>query len=204
MKKLSILVALLLCITIGGVYATWTYSGAIATQSHKHMSVNLATATETNPKGIITNVYNSMDVLINDGGSYVAVAQFSGKMGFIFTPAVGSDSSVIQNGIKMAFKVEQHTPLKYNGNNIFNVTVTTPTVLGNGTKITSTNATTLNTEIDLSAYIDSFYIEVTSAEVASCVQIADITLPTYTDYTNFEAALIAGGALGITVMESST
>lgn len=27
MKKLSLLVALILCVTIGGVYATWTYAG---------------------------------------------------------------------------------------------------------------------------------------------------------------------------------
>ena len=27
MKRLSILIALMLCVTIGGVYATWTYAG---------------------------------------------------------------------------------------------------------------------------------------------------------------------------------
>ncbi len=38
MKKLTILVALILCVTIGGVYATRTYSGAPATTSHKHVT----------------------------------------------------------------------------------------------------------------------------------------------------------------------
>ena len=202
MKKLSILVALLLCITIGGVYATWTYSGAPATQSHKHMSVNLATATSDNAKGIITNVYNSMDVLIDDGGSYVAVANFSGKMGFIFTPAVGAEDDVVRDGIKFAFTVEQNTPLQYEGSNIFNITQSTATVLGFGEKITDANATTLNAEVNLSSYIGSFYIEVTGAQVAACVEIASITLPTFTDYENFEAALIAGGALGVSVSEA--
>ena len=202
MKKLTILVALILCVTIGGVYATWTYSGAISTSSHMHMSVNLATATETNPKGTITNVHNSMDVLIDDGGSYTAVAKFSGKMGFIFTPAVGADSDVVANGITFAFAVEQKTPIQYDGNNIFNVTVTTPTTLTNGTKITSTNATTLAPGQDLNAHIGSFYIEITAEQVADCVEIASITLPTYTDYENFEDALVAGGALGVTVSEA--
>ena len=202
MKKLTILVALILCVTIGGVYATWTYSGAPATTSHKHVSVNLATANSENSKGIITNVYNSIDVLIDDGGSYTAVAKFSGKMGFIFTPAVGADDDIVANGIKFAFTVEQATPLKYDGNNIFNITNATPTVLDFGTKIDSTNATTINSEVDLTSHIGSFYIEITADQVANCVEIAPITLPTFTDYENFEDALIAGGALGVTVSEA--
>lgn len=202
MKKLSILVALILCVTIGGVYATWTYSGAISTSSHKHMSVNLATATETNPKGTITNVYNSMDILIDDGGSYNAVAKFSGKMGFIFTPATGADSDIVANGIKFAFTVEQSTPLQYNGSNIFNVTNSTPTTLGFGTKIDNTNATTLNPEVNLTTHIGSFYIEVPASAVANCVEIASISLPTYADYEAFEDALVGGGALGVTVSEA--
>lgn len=143
-----------------------------------------------------------MDILIDDGGSFTAVANFSGKMGFIFTPAVGAEDSVVENGIKFAFTIEQATPLQYNGSNIFNVTVTTPTALGLGTKITSTNATTLNPEVDLNSHIGSFYIEIPASAVANCVQIASITLPTYTDYTAFETALTSGGALGVTVSEA--
>jgi hypothetical protein len=166
------------------------------------MSVNLATATSDNAKGIITNVYNSMDVLIDDGGSYVAAATFSGKMGFIFTPAVGAEDDVVRDGIKFAFTVGQNTPLQYEGSNIFNITQTADTVLGFGQKITDTNAATLNAEVNLSSYIGSFYIEVTGAQVATCVEIAHIILPTFTDYENFEDALIAGGALGVSVKEA--
>ena len=47
MKKLSLLIALLICVTIGGVYATWTYTSASAdiVDGTKEVVIELAGAT---------------------------------------------------------------------------------------------------------------------------------------------------------------
>lgn len=201
MKKLSLLIVLALLVTVGGVYATWTYAGAAVPASHKHMSVNIASLGADTAKGTIVNVSNSMDVLLDDVGNYKAGATFSGKMGFVFIPAPGADADVVESGIELQFTVEQATPLKYEGNNIFTISQNAPKVLGKGTKITDANKTTLNPNVDLGQYVNGFYVEVLASDVDDYVQLANIVLDTKAEYEAMEAALIAGGAIGITVSE---
>lgn len=38
MKKLSLLISLILCVTIGGVYAAWHYAGTSAGGVHHHIN----------------------------------------------------------------------------------------------------------------------------------------------------------------------
>lgn len=201
MKKLSLLIVLALLVTVGGVYATWTYAGAAVPASHKHMSVNIASLGAETAKGTIVNVTNSMDVLLDDVGNYKAGATFSGKMGFVFIPAPGADADVVVSGIELQYTVEQATPLKYDGNNIFTIDQDATEALGKGEEITDTNKATLVAGVDLSQYVDGFYVEILGRDVANFVQLADIVLDTRAEYEAMEAALIAGGAIGITVSE---
>lgn len=199
MKKLSLLVAIALLITIGGVYATWTYAGNIATESHMHMSVNLATATEDTPKGSITMVINSMDVLIDDTNhDYVAEAVFSGKMGFVFTPGKGASDDVVQNGIDMQFQVLQDVPKQYLGENVFIMKKDAPTAFTSSIKVDDSNKDTLVPGKTLTP--GSFYVEIDSSVMAEHVQIADIVLDTLDEYNAMKTSL-ANGVLGITVSE---
>ena len=202
MRKLSLLVALILLVTVGGVYATWTYAEGTATSSHKHMSVNIASLGNTTPVGEVVNVLNSMDVLIDDGGNYVARADFSGKMAFVFMPGVGASSDIIANGLDLSFDVQQDTPLQYEGSNIFEIVNTQKTELGKGTKITADNKATLCPGVDLSNYVGGFYVEVSAEQVASYVQINEIVLDERAEYDKMKAALVAGGALGVEVYEA--
>lgn len=202
MRKLSLLVALLLLVTVGGVYATWTYAEGTATSSHKHMSVNIASLGNTTPVGEVVNVLNSMDVLIDDGGNYVAKAGFSGKMGFVFIPGVGASSDIISNGLHLSFDVKQDTPLKYEGNNIFEIVSDEKTDLGKGTKITEENKNTLCPGTDLSNYVGGFYVEISAEQVAQYVQINNIVLDERAEYDRMQSALVAGGALGVSVYEA--
>lgn len=212
MKKLTILVALILCVTIGGVYATWTYAGAEVTSSHKHMSVNIASLGNATPLGEIVNVLNSMDVLLDDGGSYVVKAVFSGKMGFVFMPGPGAPQTVRDNGIELEFDVSQDTPYQYNGSDIFSIVKSEKTSLGKGTKITDANKTTLCAGVDLSSYngvnyVGGFYVEVNAAKIDTAVAIDDyvdingtIVLDELAEYNAMKSALTSG-TLGVTVYE---
>ena len=203
MRKLSLLVALALLVTIGGVYATWSYAGSIATESHMHMSVNLATATENTPKGTIVNVLNSMDVKIDDtNNDYEAELVFSGKMGFVFLPGKGASDDVIADGIPLQFLVEQETPYQYEGSDIFVLTKDTPTAFTTQKQITDENKNTLVPGKDLSQYKGGFYVEIDGEEVMpNHVTISNIVLDTLEEYNAMKTALTSGGAIGITVSE---
>ena len=140
--------------------------------------------------------------MIDDAGNYVAKADFSGKMAFVFMPGVGAGSDIIRDGLDLSFDVKQDTPLKYDGNNIFEITSTEKTELGKGTKITDANKTTLCPGTDLSNYVGGFYVEVSAEQVATYVQINEIILDERAEYDRMQAALVAGGALGVSVYEA--
>ena len=53
MKKLSLLVALMLIITVGGVYATWNYSQGSISQTQGFVLPKMEVAVPDNPKGTI-------------------------------------------------------------------------------------------------------------------------------------------------------
>ena len=59
MKKLSVLIALLMCVTIGGVYATWTYAGTTdITDGHKEIFVTI-------PDAVVEGTYGTYTVDTN-------------------------------------------------------------------------------------------------------------------------------------------
>ncbi len=59
MKKLSVLIALFMCVTIGGVYATWTYAGTTdITDGHKEIFVTI-------PDAVVEGTYGTYTVDTN-------------------------------------------------------------------------------------------------------------------------------------------
>lgn len=202
MKKLSALIMVLLVVTIGGVYATWSYAEADATTSHQHMSINLETATTTQAEGVISNVINTMNVLIDDpDNDYTAELSVTGKMGFVFKPNAGASDDVVEDGIAMQWQLEQSNPaVQYDGVNIFTITQASPVAL-TSTKITAENAASF--DVDLSDHIGGFYVEVTAENVSAVLNI-NLSLPTYEDYEAFRTQLNASaGKLGISISKVS-
>lgn len=202
MKKLSALIMVLLVVTIGGVYATWSYAEADATASHQHMSINIETVTTTQAEGVISNVINTMNVLIDDtDNDYAAEISVTGKMGFVFKPNAGASDDVVAEGISMQWQLEQTNPgVQYNSVNIFTITQNAPVKL-TSTKITADNATSFGE--DLTAYIGGFYVEVTAENVSKVLSI-NLNLPTYEDYVAFKDQLNASsGKLGISISKVS-
>ena len=65
MKKLSLLVALILCVTIGGVYATWNYS-RYTVDSKQATATVVITGTQSSAKGIISIVSAPKRLIIDD------------------------------------------------------------------------------------------------------------------------------------------
>lgn len=135
MKKLSVLIALMLCITIGGVYATWTYSltDDIA-DSFAEAKVTVADAEFIGSNGVYkieSNLVLTVDQANDDHEAELVFSANDGKAIFLtvtFTPATNAPQSVKENGVKSELYFGTTTEMKYkmdsNGNYDENGTAT--------------------------------------------------------------------------------
>ena len=118
MKKLSLLIAMILVVTISGVYATWNYSRNVVDSKQASATV-VVTGTQSSTKGVITIESAPKRVIIDDTNNDHVAELFFGdidasshpvdadKLGTInvkFTPAAsGVDAEVAASGIYMAW-----------------------------------------------------------------------------------------------------
>jgi len=88
MKKLTLLVALILCVTIGGVYAAWTYTGNTMGTASRSLSHGMATATTEGNVGLYKIEHNDIDIKIDQTApeNYTAKLVITGSVTVSFTP----------------------------------------------------------------------------------------------------------------------
>lgn len=207
MKKFTMLVALILCVTIGGVYATWTYQGGEVSPLHHHFSVYMGQVDNDEAKGILKTVTNALNIRLDDANKdYVAEAFVHGYIEFVFAPKANATDDVRNNGINLIYTLEQTDPaIQYEvdgvATNVFTITGSGDP-LGQGVKITTENYNTLSAHgSDLSAYIGSFYYCIEATDINPMIT-TDISLPTYDDYKAMETILNTTTAkIGISINE---
>ena len=87
MKKLSILVALILCVTIGGVYATWTYPGTSVAEYKIPLTHQMAGVEFTGSAGVYQVKTNTLAYTIDQTAAddYTPVMSLTGEVSFTFT-----------------------------------------------------------------------------------------------------------------------
>lgn len=183
MKKFTMLVALILCVTIGGVYATWTYQGGEVQQLHQHFNVYMGAVDNDEAKGVLKTVMNALSIKLDDANNdYVAEAAVEGYIEFVFAPKTNASDTVRDEGIDLTFALGQTDPaFVFEGKNVFTITDGTGD-LGKGQKITAENASTLSAyNTDLAAHVGSFYYCIKASDLANKIT-TDIYLPTYEDY----------------------
>jgi len=188
MKKLSVLIALALCLTIGGVYAAWNYSqgnvqtayGNIAVgQNHQ---ISITEAITDNSKGTISVDATNLKFVIDDTGSHVAGLTITGSVKVSFTPNPGADEEVATNGIPLKFVLNASDEWKYGGNKIFEVN-SAEQIINSGNRV--------KTEI-----------EILASTFESLITLNDVTLDEFEDYENFHAALHSpNGGITIAISE---
>lgn len=188
MKKLSILIALCLLVTVGGVYATWSYAGQeVAPVENTNTEIQIADVSNTN-KGTIT-VTNNVSLTIDDAKfldagatAYQAVFSASGDLTITFTPNAIASADVQSQGIRMK------ATLSLTGVSDNVISVKTAEILVNGGTACKTYT-------------------FTAEQVASWLQIngvgGDSILNTYEEYQTFKTAL-GTPTLTITISEITT
>ena len=72
MKKLSLLISLILCVTIGGVYAAWTYAGSNdITDAHKEIQIIIPDPVIDGSNGAYSIETNIKNIVVDDTNNFV-------------------------------------------------------------------------------------------------------------------------------------
>ena len=187
MKRLSLIIALALLVTIGGVFAVWHYDrGAVSLEISR--SATMAAIQSDTSKGSITIIEddqnpNNLKFMVDDiiegsnAKDYIAELVPTGSITIKFTPAANADQNVKDYGIKMRATVTlQGDQAKYgegeNEKSIFTVK-------------TGANSFDLN---DGEATKGNVVINAT--DIANCLNFVEgVVLDTYEDNVAFENAM---------------
>ena len=179
MKKLSVLIALALCLTITGAYATWTYANGAATGTSTTLSIGMGTLVQDGDTAIGSFAITSAPTLTvepkEDKVDYTTTLVVSGDLVITFTPSAIAEADIKTNG----------TPV--------DVTIT---VTGNGEyneKILL--KTTANNEFE---GLSGLTITITEAEIKNALNLTGITLNSPAAHGDY-AAVLNGYKVVVTV-----
>lgn len=178
MKKLSILIALVLCVTIGGVYATWVYSQSddvADITGAKAITMTEATFTGTYGTYHVDTTGLTMQVDPKEGTTHTTALKISGNLVINFTPNTYAPVEVKENGVPSTFAFSLSNPnWKYNGSSIITV---------------DTNKHNIVWTPDGSG---AFTFTITAAELANYITLTEFTLDTKVEYDDYDAVLTNG------------
>ena len=177
MKKFSLLVAIALLITVGGVYATWNYAQGEVGNSASNLVPKLAGYATTTSKGSIAIDTTGLTIMIDDtNADHIAELSMTGKITVTFTHAPGADSSVVSNGIPMQY----HLDILYNDGQ----SAETWKYAGQSIMTVNTAVQTVNSGNPISSF------DIEAAELMNLIQLGGtFKLDELSDYTSFNAVL---------------
>ena len=117
MKKLSLLIALILCVTVGGVYANWVYSGSTDVLDQTKMkSINLTDITESGEFGTYTlNADNLLIKIDQANENYHAKLVVEGSVTVTFKPGENVSPSIKANGVPTTLTINSDDAWTYEG-----------------------------------------------------------------------------------------
>ena len=117
MKKLSLLVALALIVTVGGVYAAWNYAQGATASVEITREINMAQVNTNSNKGSIAATPHDVAFIVDDAGGYHTKLTGAGNFTIVFSHSTGADATTIDNGIKMiaTITIKSTTNAKYDG-----------------------------------------------------------------------------------------
>jgi hypothetical protein len=159
MKKLTLLVALIVCVTVGSVYAAWIYTGSTVSTADRTLSHGMATATTDGDIGILTVVHNDVDIKIDQTavGNYLANLVITGSIQVRFTPNDGAPSDAVNNAIpaQMSLYAKNLDTNMYEGSPIYAIIDESVDLVwekqADGTFLATVDAATIDGMLDLGA-----------------------------------------------------
>ena len=207
MKKLSLLVAIALLITVGGVYATWYYAVDDPSPEHKQFLVNMDTVKTDISKGDLELNTSGFRLLIDDGGEYTPKLKDEGSITITFKPDASAEPNIKAEGILLQFKIEMSKDEAHLDN-------PASIVYFNDVDEDGLNPVSrpVFTKYENTVYVPvaaptgpngdgSFTYTIPSSAIADLIELnSDIKLETYDEFLSYQL-LIGSYGYGITVSE---
>lgn len=178
MKKLSVLIALILCVTIGGVYATWVYSQSddvADITGAKAITMTEATFTGTYGTYHVDTSNLTMVVDPKEGTTHTTDLKIEGNLVISFTPNTYAPEEIKNGGVPSTFAFSlSNADWKYNGENILTV---------------DTNKHNITWVPDGDG---AFTFTISAAELDNYITLTEFTLDTKAEYDAYDAVLTNG------------
>lgn len=193
MKKLSLLIALCMLISIGGVYATWTYvqNYDVADES-VNMAMNLTEVAYSGSNGAFKVDTSTLKLSIDpkSGTTHATSLVIEGEVKIVFTPATFAPAEVKENAVDSTFEFK-----------LSNNRWTFDDGHGDGVKAIVTLTHVGKHEIEWTKQSDGTFVYVLDATaLAKHITLNEFVLDTKTLYDSFNAQL-ANGQIIITVSD---
>lgn len=193
-KKLGVVAALAMIVTVGGVYAQWSYSQAPAGGMGGTKAIELSGVSTTTKTGVINVNTDHFTIEIDDADKdYYGELVLSGTVTVTFTPNPGVDEDVENQGIPMQMVLSSANGVNFEYD--FGAGAVDVFTLNSTPVVYNAGARTKTWTITAAEIANYFQLNGKDGEKDSCIY-----LPTYDDYDDFKTAL-AGLELMITVSE---
>ncbi len=189
MKKISLLIALCLLVSVGGVYATWVYSQSddVADITNAR-AITMTEATFEGTYGTFSTDASALTLKVDpkQGTSHTTALYITGEIVIKFTPATHAPAEVKTNGVPTTYTFGVSNPdWKYGTESIITVDTTSFDVVwvddGSGV-LTHT---------------------VTAEELANILTLTEFDLDTKADYDAYDLVLTQG-QITLTVSDGKT
>jgi len=196
MKKLSLIMAMVLIATIGGVYATWTYAGSSINSPHEHAVLRMEDYHFSDGLGELTLNATGAKISIDEDPdtTHKAKIVISGQFVITFKPNPIAPVELKEEGIPIAYTLATSVP--------------TTTWTFNDTQIFKAITDKTDIALEKSRWEKqsdgSFVMSIPASEIlgdglTGAVQFAsEFILDDIDKYEAFEAAL-GGGKFGLTI-----
>ena len=181
MKKLSILVALLLCITIGGVYATWIFAGdTIMSQTDPFVN-KMGDVDTTTSAGTYHFVNNTINIVVEpeSDSSYKAAVEWTGSVTLQFAANDTISEAPLAKALNAVITIEAVDIL----NGTYGEEGAQIYFLDSSFKIELSEQNWTHDEST-----NTYSCEITAAQLENSVTIGDFTIDTYDEYRAFKLA----------------
>ena len=193
MKKLSLLISLILCVTIGGVYATWYYPSNDVTTRDVTIAVGLAGITNDTKAGTFTiEVADTLTPFVIDqesADSKDAVLTIADgvEIKLVFTPEADATDEILANGVTAQWYLKNSSDLtskKYLGNQIFAYKaeysdINSQIVIGTPDSQAAKKFTKVGNRFEY----------ILNDDLLDAIEMGTFTLTNYDDYIDFQTAL---------------
>ena len=195
MKKISLLISLILCVTIAGVYATWTYTqNTDVADETINMTMNLTDVAYSGSYGTYKVDTSGLTLKIDpkEGSTHITALYITGSVVITFTPNNVAPQKVKEEGVASTFKFALTNP---------NWTYDD----GTGSKAIITLAHTDAEEIVWGEPNDQgvFTFTISASELSQHITLTEFNLDTKVKYDSFNTAL-GQGQISISVSDGTT